>query len=380
MGINRNLPCVPWLNGALGVAIYCAFAGLSVTATAGEPDIVVEDDDVVVVADDEGLVVTEEATGTAWKALAVEPRKVGGETAYIRQSTDAFADPDKPLALEPNYYFVLDEVPWTAAGYLEREDLTASEETIRLGRRARKLSFADAFPLPKNINQVDGDLHVQWLDMKVGPLATRRVLAALYVPQSATQAELAVLRARSDGNGWKVEKIAASRSIPAERVRIDVPTSSLLDTYNPPDDLGGARVFFSKIIAVLTRFEGRYAVEFHGDTLRDSGVCRVLLTADDHPLGRPVAIRFIELPIAREDDRVVPATVLAVAYGNTDGERAAIAIDYPLASTPLMAQMRQLLLRENKRGGEDDSEDRLTKMLGVDLADELSRRLVDALY
>jgi len=378
MGIKRRLFCVVWLKLTVLLVVCRALAGFPVTAD--EPAVVVEDDDVVVVSDDEEVVIAEESIGRDWQAKAVKPHKVGGQLAYIRQSTDAFVDPDKPLELEPNYYFVLDDVPWTTSGNLRLDDAPASAGTIRLGRRARKLSFAAAFPYPENVARIEGDLHLQWLDMQVGALATRRVLAGLYVPRNASMAELAVLRARRDGDGWRVEKIAARRSIPAEEVRIEVPTGNLIDTYNPPDKLGGARVFLSKVIAVLSRYQGRYAVEFYGDSLRKSGDCRVLLTAEDNPLGRPVGIRFIELPIARQPDRVVPTTVLAVAYENSDGERTAIAVDYPLASTPIMVQMRQLVTRESKRGEKDGTEDRLTKMLGEDFVDELARRLVNAKY
>ncbi len=382
MGIEGRRVRVYWLNRAVLVVAACAVPGLAfsgVTAIADEPAVVIEDD-VVVVSDDEDTVVVDEATDRVWAAMAVKPREVNGHLAYIRQSTDAFADPDKPLALEPNYYFVLDAVPWTESGNLSPGDSPSSSETIRLGRRARKLSFAKAFPFPENVGRIQGDLHLQWLDMQVGPLETRRTLAALYVPRNSRLGELAVLRVRAEGGDWKVEKIAASRSIPAQQLQAAAPEGSLIATYNPPDEMGGARVFFGKVLAVLTEDDDRYAVAFHGEALHESGECRVLLPAKEHPMGRPVAIRFIELPIIREDDRVVPATVLAVAYEDAQGRRSAIAVDYPLASTPLMVQMRQLVTRENKRGGEDDTDDRLTKLLGEDLVDELARRLVNAKY
>lgn len=349
------------------------------TADADEPAIVVEDE-AVIVTDDDGIVIVEETADRGWKALPVEPHEVGGETAYIRQSTDAFADPDAPLDLEPNYYFVLEEVPWSGAGYLTRAQETPEDETIELGRRARKLPYAEAFPFPQNIDRLTGDLHLEWIDVQVGPLESRRTMAALYVPEDSDTGELDVLRVSKERQGWQVDRIGATREVTSEDFSQALEPGSLIDTYNPPDELGGARVFFSKVIAVLTKVDGRYAVEFFGDNLSDSGATRVWLTEEGNSMGRPVAIRFVELPIARDEERVVPATVLAVAYENSDGERTAIAIDYPLASTPLMVQMRQLLTRGNNDGGGDDTQDRLTKILGADLVDELSRRLVNAQY
>lgn len=362
------------------VAMVFAACILTTFSTVAEEPAIVVADDGVIVADEEGTVVVEETTERAWKALPVEPHEVGGETAYIRQSTDAFADPDSPLDLEPNYYFVMDQVPWSGAGYLSRAEGVTEDDSIELGRRARNLPFAEAFPFPQNIDRLKGDLHLEWLDVKVGPLESRRTMAALYVPENSTTGELAVLRLSKERNGWQVDRVAATREVAGDNFASDAEPGSLIDTYNPPDELGGARVFFSKVIAVLTEVDGRYAVEIHGETLSDSGATRVWLTGEDHPMGRPVAIRFVELPIARDGGRVVPATVLAVAYENAEGELTAIAIDYPLASTPLMAQMRQLLTRDSNRGGDDDTQDRLTKMLGADLVDELSRRLVNAQY
>lgn len=365
------------LNNLLaGVALCCTFSALP--GFADEPAIVVEDE-AVVVSDDDQTVTVEESGDQFWKALPVRIREVGGEQAFIRQSTDAYADPDDPLNLEPNYFFVLEDIPWSEEGNLTRGG-DSPGESISLGRRARNLSFAEAFPIPDNMKKVDGDLHLEWLDLQVGPLDTRRVLAALYVPENSEAAELALLRLRKQRGSWNVDRIGATKEVALGSVAKGASPGSLMDTYNPPDELGGARVFFSKIIAVLIEVDGRYAIEFNGDSLSDSGVTRVMLTPVDHPLGRPVDIRFVEIPIARQDDRVVPATVLAVVYENADGERTAIAIDYPLGSTPLMVQMRQFVTRENNRGGEDDTEDRLTKMLGQDLVDELSRRLVNAQY
>ncbi len=364
-------------NLRLGVAICCTYSALAVSA--GEPAIVVEDE-AVVVSDGEGdTVIVEESADQVWKALPVKIREVGGETAFIRQSTDAYVDPDDPMNLEPNYFFVLEDIPWSEEGNLSRGEASAGE-SISLGRRARNLSFAKAFPIPDNLEKLDGDLHLEWLDMQVGALDTRRVMVALYVPDDSAAAKLAVLRLRKQRGSWSVERVGAAKELAPGSIPAGVAPGSVIDTYNPPDELGGARVFFSKIIAVLTEVDGRYAIEFNGDSLSDTGVTRVMLTPVDHPLGRPVDIRFIEIPIARQDDRVAPATVLAVLYEAADGERTAIAIDYPLASTPLMVQMRQLVTRDNNRGGEDDTEDRLTKLLGADLVDELSRRLVNAQY
>lgn len=368
----RVLPC----NLRAGVAIVCS---LSVLAAFGEEPAIVFEDDAVIVSEEGDTVIVDEDADQVWKALPVELHDVEGEQAYIRQSTDAFVDPDDPLNLEPNYYFVLEEIPWSVEGNFSRGDASPGE-SISLGRRARGLSFADAFPLPDNLEKVDGDLHLEWLDMQVGPLDSRRVLAALYIPDESAPAQLVLLRLRKQRGSWNVDRVSATKELPAGIVAAGKSPGSLLDTYNPPDELGGARVFFSKIIAVLVQVDGRYAIEFNGDSLRDTGVCRVMLTPVDHPLGKPVDFRFVEIPIARQDDRVSPATVLAVVYENADGERTAIAVDYPLASTPLMVQMRQLVSRDNNRGGEDDTEDRLTKLLGQDLVDELSRRLVNAQY
>ena len=395
-------------------------AGWPAWTTAGEDAVLVEEAIVVeeglVVDEEEGIVsespageegdaaVVEGDSATEWNARPIAQRKVGDAPVYVRQSSDAFFDPDARLALEPKYYFEVEE-PLPPAASLDRRQGEPTPARIELSDDPALADLADHFPLrfgaeapntgaearDSGAEARNSGAEAQWLDYVSGDRA--KLVVVLLPPvkasdaitanvagdstdsssDAADQAQLLVLRVKQAGDHWVVDKLVAERSFAAGELAPASAGRLRIDTWDRPMGLGSKAVFLGRVIAVLKVVDGRYAVDFHGEALHPDSDCRVWLSPPGHELGTPRGIRFSELPVRKGADRVASAWVLTVDYERADGERATIALDYPICRPAIMAQMSKL--NNPRKPGPD-----LQKLLGDDLLDEFTRRIVDGTY
>jgi hypothetical protein len=146
--------------------------------------------------------------------------------------------------------------------------------------------------------------------------------------------------------------------------------------------LGDRAAFVGRVIGVLKRIDNRYAVDFYGESLHVDSDCRVWLSPVGHAWGRPVAIRFVDLPVKKGPDAIGRVSALAIRYEDGQSSGRWIAIDYPLCRSPMLEQLRQIARRLESRssGRNRRSPPQLSDIVGEDLADELERRLVDGVY
>jgi hypothetical protein len=346
--------------------------------------------------EDSDATIVEGDAAAEWNARPIAPRMVGEAPIYVRQSSDAFFDPDARQALEPKYYFEIEE-PLPAATSLDRRQGEPAPTRIELGDDPALAPLASRFPLEfsdKNetsnaearnsgAEALISGAEAQWLDYVAGDRA--KLVAVLLPPaktsdattsdtsEAATQAQLLVLRVKQAGDHWVVDKLIAERSIDARELAPAAAGRLRLDTWDRPMGLGTKAVFVGRVIGVLKVIDGRYAVDFYGEALHPDSDCRVWLSPPGHELGTPRGIRFSELPVRKGTDRVATAWVLAVDYERPDGEHATIALDYPICRPAIMAQMSKL--NNPRKPGPD-----LQKLLGEDLLDEFTRRIVDGTY
>ena len=364
-------------------------AGWPAGAATGEDPVVVEQ---AIVVEEEGIVsespasdegdaaVVEGDTAAEWNARPIAQRKVGDTSVYVRQSSDAFFDPDARQALEPKYYFEVEEpLPPTAS--LDRRQGESAPARFELSDDPALAALASRFPLDFTVKEGDSDAEArnsgaeaQWLDYVSGDRA--KLVAVLLPPAKVSdsdQAQLLVLRVKQNGDHWVVDKVVAERSLAAKELAPVAAGRLRLDTWDRPLGLGSKAVFLGRVIAVLKLVDGRYAVDFYGEALHPDSDCRVWLSPPGHDLGTPRGIRFSELPVRKGADRVATAWVLAVDYERADGSHATIALDYPICRPAIMAQMTKI--NNPRKPGPD-----LQKLLGDDLLDEFTRRIVDGTY
>lgn len=339
-------------------------------------------------ASDEGDAAVVEGDAVAeWNARPIAQRKVGDTSVYVRQSSDAFFDPDARQALEPKYYFEIDEALPPAASLDRRQSETAPTR-FELSDDPALAALASRFPLDFSVKDEDSSAaagaprpearisgaEAQWLDYVSGDRA--KLVAVLLPPvkdSDSDQAQLLVLRVKQAGDHFVVDKVVAERSLAAKELAPAAAGRLRLDTWDRPMGLGSKAVFLGRVIAVLKIVDGRYAVDFYGEALHPDSDCRVWLSPPGHDLGTPRGIRFSELPVRKGADRVATAWVLAVDYERADREHATIALDYPICRPAIMAQMSKL--NNPRKPGPD-----LQKLLGDDLLDEFTRRIVDGTY
>ena len=364
-------------------------AGWPAGAATGEDPVVVEQ---AIVVEEEGIVsespasdegdaaVVEGDTAAEWNARPIAQRKVGDTSVYVRQSSDAFFDPDARQALEPKYYFEVEEpLPPTAS--LDRRQGESAPARFELSDDPALAALASRFPLDFTVKEGDSDAEArnsgaeaQWLDYVSGDRA--KLVAVLLPPAKVSdsdQAQLLVLRVKQNGDHWVVDKVVAERSLAAKELAPVAAGRLRLDTWDRPLGLGSKAVFLGRVIAVLKLVDGRYAVDFYGEALHPDSDCRVWLSPPGHDLGTPRGIRFSELPVRKGADRVATAWVLAIDYERADGSHATIALDYPICRPAIMAQMTKI--NNPRKPGPD-----LQKLLGDDLLDEFTRRIVDGTY
>jgi hypothetical protein len=344
------------------------------------------------VTDEGETTVVETGSSTEWSARPIRQREVGAVPAYVRQSSDAFENPDARQSLELKYYF---EVPdaMAMATSLDRRQGDPALGRIELDGPAALGDLADRFPLDfgraaeateANAEAQNAGAEAQWLDYVSGD---RAKLVAVLLPATAgkekeiaadagdpaNDAWLLVLRVKLAGDHWVVDKKLAARAIDAQELPPPSPGRMRLDTWDRPMGLGSKSVFLGRLIGVLKVVDGRYAVDFYGEALHPDSDCRVWLAPPEHSLGTPRGIRFSELPVRKADDRVATAWVLLVDYETSAGARSTIALDYPICRPAIMAQMSKI--NNPRKPGPD-----LQKLLGDDLLDEFTRRIVDGTY
>ncbi len=343
------------------------------------PAVVVEEETEVVVGEE----VAVEENGTAdstWRALPVESREAEGEPIFIRQSTDAFVDPDSPGNLEPKYYFVLDEGGRSPVANLRRGPSLDPDTAIAWSTELASSELGIELPPTVGELAVHPRLHAEWIEQSEGAEAKSRHLALLAVPDASDTARLLVLKSRLRDDRLDVEKVVARRELPAEELPASGRPGALLDVIDPVVEPSAAQGLFGRVIAVLKRADNRFAVDFYGEKLRPSGDTRVLLTGINDALGQAQEIAFVDLPVQSSAGGAKSVTVLAAHYESAGGEPAQIAVDYPLARTPLMVQLKSLLDAASQGGGDPSSAGNLARLIGEDILDELAQRMVDAQY
>jgi hypothetical protein len=327
----------------------------------------------IVVGDDVGVVSDETSALSGWCLLECPQRTVDGRTVFVRQSAEAFEDPDARQGLEPKYFFKL------------AEDLSPPRENLSRPNDAHKLA---ALSLPDGRRfdfapATDDDLEenpaaeAEWIDWRAKPSA--KSLATLWIDDQQ-QAHLQVLEADPDQPGV-IRKVLAERSFPASELVLPHQKGGLLDTCDRPELRPREATFFGRVIALLKQVDGRYVVDLYGEKLHEDSDCRVQLTPAEHPWGRPIAVQFAEIPVRRGDGRIADVSVLAVTYRNDDGSLRHVGVEFPLCNTIALSQLRKMsaLIPKNASAQAKPGPD-VRKLLGPDVAEELERRLVDGHY
>ncbi|MBX3414368.1 MAG: hypothetical protein KF708_16895 [Pirellulales bacterium] len=360
----------------LPLAVLAVVICLSGQVRAQE-EVVVEEE--VTVAPAETLASEEDSAAASWNPSVVRPREVDGQLCYSRQSSDAFADPDQRLSLEAKYCFEvpLDEVP--VFGDLRNGTDDDFDSKYTTNDPARLTLPKPLGPVRISHPSAVAGAEMEWLDYTSGKAP--KVIVQLAAPMDSETASIKLLRGDMDleTGDFKGEKEQASREFPRAEFPIDAQPYSNLDVWDIPKSLKSKSTFYGRVIAVLKQIDGRYAVDFYGEALHPDSDCRLWLSGADHAWGRPVGIRFDEIPILKEGGRIVPTAVLDVVFATATNERRAVAFDFPLCSSPALVQLRKLsqgLASKDKTSPPPD----LAKLVGEDVVDELSRRLVDGQY
>lgn len=328
---------------------------------------------------DDTVVVSEDAETTT-HAIAISPREVDGQPAFHRQSSEAFVDPDDRLNLQPKYYFDLPE------------EATSEIVGPHLGRATSKhpiqqIALADDFKddqieltaeqrgwFPLSAEQAGArNIVWEWLDYQADP-ASKLIVMCLPTDDGAV---LHVMTGEQQQTDWLLKRQLAARTIPQDELPQDASPRDILDTWDRPQSLGQKAAFFGRIIALLKQVDGRHAIDFYGEALHTDSDCRLWLP----PLeGRPMTLRFIDLPIIKDDGQVAPVTVIGVTYEDEAGVQHSIALDYPLCSPPLLEQLRRLAASRGPTTGDPSAGPDLAKLIGADVLDEFARRLVAGTY
>lgn len=281
-------------------------------------------------------VVAEEETASVWSPVEVRLRKIDGQDAYLRPFGEAFGDPDQPLNLEPKYFFVLSE------GKESGFDAAAEDNRVEEG------FLLSVRPKPKEV--------ARW-----------------YRARSADHSRTSQVLEIAEAGAAPLSKPIADRAIEFDKERIIIGKYVLDALDRPPPGRPGANLL-GRVIAVLKRVENRYAVGFYGEALHADSDRRLWLTPAEHPWGPPLGLCFHEIPI-RKADGVKPVFVISVRYRDRW-----VAFDFPLARPQAVEQMRQLAARSSATNSRRKAAPAInvSRLLGEDLTDEFSRRLVDA--
>ncbi|MCA9102461.1 MAG: hypothetical protein R3C10_14000 [Pirellulales bacterium] len=317
-----------------------------------------------------------------WRARRVEAREVAGRPAFIRQSSQAYEDPDQPHSLELKYYFDLGEAPLELRGNFDRLPPLDPDAPVVL--EANRDYEGPAGLFPRTISNRSADSAGEWIDFR-SKLRPRQVLL-LDVVGTPPKRSLRMLnvRVRADGvNHMLVRDLDAQRMIDANELVEGVPLKAAIDVWDKPSLIGNGSAFLGRVIAVLKEIDGRYAVDFYGENLHPDSDCRVWLSGVGDPMGRPVGLRFVELPVRKDEDRVADVPVLGVNFVADDGATRTIAFDFPMCESQTMAGLRQvakLLEAVDVDLGAGEQSQNLEQIIGPDLLDEFSRRLVNARY
>jgi hypothetical protein len=326
----------------------------------------------VVTADSGDVATVEEEAGHQFRALAIEPREADGQPYFIRQSSDAFVDPDQRLSLEAKYYFVLGAPPPSStkqdevAFYFEAPD---SEEVVEAVGE-----LASTVTKHQPMKAMGG-----WLDANAKPQPSR---LAIYLGganqgdgKASSGGKLLVCRAApGEGEVAAIESVLAHRELPADEQVIDV------TLWEIPEAWKSKATLLSRLVALLKRVDGRYCVDFYSQSLNAEADCRLWLTAEDHPLGQPIALAFAPLAIRKESQQIVPTDIVVVTYSRGENQRTRIGVDFPLCRPALMEQMQRLTAARRPQGNRAAKGPDLSKLLGADLLEEFSRRIVNGTY
>lgn len=384
MHIRRRNPCSLWLPAcALGAALTLLLLALPAGGPAAAQESG-EEEAAVVVGEDEAVVSeTSDAQASAWNARAISLRPVGDKPAYVRQSSEAFEDADARLGLELKYYFELPptKIDSTAAieGPLAKGRKLEPGEQLLAGPEITSQPWAGALPLALDSMSLRPGFDVEFVDYEAG--AKAKVIAAILPPgkSAGDKSTLIVARTSSAAGGLQIDKTNAVREFPTAELPQHCVPGGLLDTWDRPKTLGSRALFVGRVIAVLKLVDGRYAVDFYGEALHPDSDCRVWLWRDGDSLGKPVGIQFTEVAVKKGPDAVGNAWVLAVAIDGAGDALRTIAFDYPLCKPAVMAQL-QAAAPKPGAGGKAAPPPDLEKMVGSDLLDEFSRRLVNGTY
>lgn len=337
------------------------------------------------VGEDE-TVVSESTEGTAtsaWPARAIPLRKVGERDAFVRHSSEAFEDADNRMSLELKYYFELPatKIDSTEAieGPLAKGPKLEPGEKLAAGPEVAAEPWAKSLPMSLDTMDTKPGFDIEFLDYVAGAKAkTIATLLPAADGQEKSKTTLLVARVAEPTDGLQINKAVAAREIDSRELPQGCVPGGLLDAWDRPKTLGTRAMFVGRVIAVLKQIEGRYAVDFFGDTLNQESDCRVWLWREGDALGRPVGIRFAEIPIKKGPTEVSNVWALAVTVRGADDSLRTIAFDYPLCRPAVMAQMQRAA--STAGGGKPAASPDLEKVVGADLLDEFSRRLVNGTY
>lgn len=279
----------------------------------------------------DGVVVVEEASETPSGPVEAPKRAVEGREVFLRPNAEAFVDPDQRLNLEPKYYFLLAEES-ANAGFAK-----AAADHRPAGRW--QLDYRSADPRPESALLLEQDHEGRLRVLRTGPPA-------------------------------QAVKTLAERKPDADAKFHGDPACDALD--RPQRGEPGAGLL-GRTIAVLRAHGDRYAIDFHNESLTPEADRRLWLPQSIAAGGSPRGLCFTEIDVqaATGAKRVA---VISVLYADRW-----IGFDFPLARSPALENLRKMALRaaESKNPAAAPSLD-ASKLLGEEVIDELSRRLVDA--
>lgn len=278
--------------------------------------------------DELGVVVEDPAEPAG--PLAAPQRVVDGRDVFLRPFAEAFVDPDQRMNLEPKYYFLLND-------------------------RASDARFAEAAA----DNVAGGGWRLEYRGL---PKSGAAVLWARLSPDST----LTISRESADPQAGEAKVVASQKLDSLPRPLGDYPLD-VLD--RPPRGEPGAGVL-GRVIAVLKREDGRYAIDFYAESLARESIRRLWLA--DAAGGTPRGICFHEIAV-RWAEGVKTVAVISVLYADRW-----VAYDFPLARPLVLDNLRKLSVGGSNAKAAAAPPVDAARLLGEDLVDEFSRRLVDA--
>ena len=204
---------------------------------------------------------------------------------------------------------------------------------------------------------------------------------------SGGQVSLAVIRSHASDDSLQLDKMLAERTLPRSELVEPSRPSAILATWDFPNGLANKAAFLNRLVALLKQIDGRCCVDFYGTNLHTDGDCRLWLAPKDDPLGRPFAIRFVDIPVRKETGKIAAVTVLAVTLRAVDGSISEIGLDFPLCRPALMEQIQKLTASSKSKASGGPTPGRklqngpdLVNLVGDDLLEEFARRLVNGTY